>query len=293
MGIEKLFRQLGYVGVSFFFILSGFVISWTTPPNFSIGGFMWRRMLKTYPLPIAVWALSTLLFAGVYTSTQTALLNLTLLSPFSPDPSVYVSVNPPAWSLSCDMVFYMLFPVLAPLVRLIPEHRLGQSILGMVFGMFVVILITTHLVPSEPKSPISPISGTQFRFNYIFRLPRMFEFMAGMIAGRMLMLGRWPRIDLLSSGISLLAAIAISKHLPFLYTFGICFVLPLRAIITECAARHRKGRSPALLRSRMMTWLGEVSFGFYLVQGISIFWVSKQLALQDLFVAGGILAILL
>ncbi|WP_339692141.1 acyltransferase [Celeribacter baekdonensis] len=291
--LEQLFRQLGYVGVSFFFILSGFVITWATPQCFSIRGFMWRRMLKIYPPHVVVWAISLVLFAGVYTSPQTAILNLTLFSTFSTDPTVYVSVNPPSWSLSSDMVFYLLFPVLMPLVRLIPDQRLGQSLLALLIGMLAVILITTYLVPSEPKSPISPISGTQFWFNYIFPLPRMFEFVIGMVAARMLVLGRWPRIDLLSSCVMLIASIAIAKHLPFLYTFGICYILPLTALITECAARDREGRSPVFLTNRLTLWLGQVSFGFYLFQGVSIFWLSKQLGLQDLSVLGGMAAIAL
>ncbi|MEP2785075.1 MAG: acyltransferase [Pseudoruegeria sp.] len=291
--LESLFGQFGYIGVSFFFILSGFVITWATPDRFSVKRFFWRRLMKIYPPHIVVWAISLLLFAGAYTTPQTALLNLTLFHPFSPDPTVYVSVNPPAWSLSSDLFFYILFPFLAPLVRSIPEDWIGRSIGLVVLGMFAVILITTYIVPSEPKSPISPISGAQFWFNYIFPASRMLEFFLGMFGARLLMSGRWRRIDLMSSGLALVASVLIAKQLPFLYTFGICYVLPLLAIITECAALDREGKTPKWLGDALMLWLGRVSFGFYLVQGLSIFWLSKALGLQNLSMAGGIGAILL
>ncbi|PYE80572.1 acyltransferase family protein [Pseudoroseicyclus aestuarii] len=292
-GLETVLRQFGYVGVSFFFILSGFVITWATPEQFPVGRFMWRQVMKIYPPHVVVWAISLVLYAGAYTAPQAALLNLTLLHTFSTDPTVYVSVNPPSWSLSSDMLFYMLFPVLAPLVRYIPVSRLGQSAGLLVLGMLVVILVTTHLVPDQPKSPISPISGTQFWFAYIFPVTRMLEFIVGMVAARTLMAGCWPRIDLLSAGLALVASVLIAKQLPFLYTFGICYVLPLTAIITECAARDRDGRSPLWMDRPVMQWLGRVSFGFYLVQGVSIFWLSGRLGLQDLSVAAGIGAIVL
>jgi peptidoglycan/LPS O-acetylase OafA/YrhL len=292
-GVESFLRQFGYIGVSFFFILSGFVITWATPAGFPVGRFLWRRLMKIYPPHIAVWAVSLLLFAAAYTSPQTALLNLGLLHPFSPDPTVYVSVNPPAWSLSSDLLFYLLFPLLAPAVRCIPDTRLGRSMGLTVLAMFAVILVTTYIVPSEPKSPISPISGAQFWFNYIFPASRMLEFILGMLAARMLIVGRWPRIDMLSLGLALVASVMIAKQLPFLYTFGICYVLPLMAIITECAARDRDGKTPRWLGSRVMLWLGRVSFGFYLVQGVSIFWLAKVSGFQNLSLAGGLGAIAL
>jgi hypothetical protein len=45
---------------------------------------------------------------------------------------------------------------------------------GMVAGMVGVQLITLYLIPSTPKSPITPVSVTQFWFGYIFPVPRMF-----------------------------------------------------------------------------------------------------------------------
>lgn len=293
LGVESFLRQFGYIGVSFFFILSGFVITWATPDRCQVGQFLWRRLMKIYPPHVAVWALSLLLFAGAYTSPQTALLNLGLLHPFSPDPTVYVSVNPPAWSLSSDLLFYMLFPLLAPAVRCIPVARLGRSMGLCVLAMFAVILVTTYIVPSEPKSPISPISGAQFWFNYIFPASRMLEFILGMLAARMLVAGRWPRCDMMTLALVLVASVMIAKQLPFLYTFGICYVLPLMAIITECAARDRDGETPRWLGSPLLLWLGRVSFGFYLVQGVSIFWLAKVTGFQDMSLAGGIGAIAL
>ncbi|WP_368784602.1 acyltransferase family protein [Arthrobacter sp. 4R501] len=50
----------GYTGVSFFFILSGFVLAWSHRPNFRPGRFYWNRVARIWPLHlltmlVAIW----------------------------------------------------------------------------------------------------------------------------------------------------------------------------------------------------------------------------------------------
>lgn len=291
-GFERALRHMGYVGVSFFFILSGFVITWATGESYSIRRFMWRRLLKIYPSHAAMWLLALALFAGAYTSVPTALTNLLLLHPMSPDPGVYVSVNPPSWSLSCDLLFYLLFPAMIPLVRAIPERRLVLAGALAFLGMLVVVQVTQFVIPAEPKSPITPISAMQLWFGYIFPGTRLVEFVLGMIAARIAGAGRWPSIGLLPIFAALAASYALSMRLPFLYSFGICYAIPLVALIATLADKDAKGTTPGVLEGDTMQFLGRVSFGFYLVQGVSIFFVSRWLGGITFGAAGGAAMIL-
>src|ERR1700755_2106401 len=45
----NLVSKAGYVGVGFFFILSGFVLTWTVRPGDSAGQFWRRRFAKVFP----------------------------------------------------------------------------------------------------------------------------------------------------------------------------------------------------------------------------------------------------
>src|SRR4051794_6620867 len=47
-GFDRLFHQAAS-GVSFFFVLSGFVLTWAVRPTDSIGAFLRRRVVRIYP----------------------------------------------------------------------------------------------------------------------------------------------------------------------------------------------------------------------------------------------------
>ena len=42
--------QVGWLGVSFFFILSGFVLMWSYKPSLSFRDFIIRRLIRIWPL---------------------------------------------------------------------------------------------------------------------------------------------------------------------------------------------------------------------------------------------------
>jgi peptidoglycan/LPS O-acetylase OafA/YrhL len=53
-----------------------------------------------------------LLYAAAATPPVIGLANLLLAQAWVPDPNVFLSVNGPSWSLSCELMFYLLFPLL-------------------------------------------------------------------------------------------------------------------------------------------------------------------------------------
>ncbi|GGT64777.1 acyltransferase family protein [Streptomyces purpureus] len=272
------FGKAGYMGVSFFFVLSGFVLAWAAKPGEKVTAFWRRRIMKIFPNHLVVFAAAMILFAGAsVTSVGQWLPNLFLLHTFFPQPAINLSVNPPTWSLGSELLFYMLFPLLIVPIRKIAEKRLWLWSGLMVAGMVGVQLIATYLVPATPKSAITPISDLQFWFGYLFPPGRVFEFVLGILLARIVLAGRWPRAIGIAPSIAL-AVIGYGAALlvPFQYGFVVATIIPVSALIGSVAAADVEGR-PTRLRGRVMVWLGEVSFGFYLVQGVTIFYLRSLL----------------
>lgn len=291
-GFEKAFLNAGYIGVSFFFVLSGFVLAWSARPGQSVASFWRRRMAKIFPNHLVVFALSFVLFAGAaVTSVWHWLPNLLLVHTFFPQPEVNLSMSPPSWSLSSELLFYLLFPFLIGPVNRIRERTLWVWAALAVTGTLAMQVVTTHFVPDTPQSAITPISDMQFWFGYLFPPGRIFEFVLGMLLARIVLAGRWPRA--LGTGWSLVlvaAGYGAGFLVPFQYTFVAATIIPIGVMIAAVAAAEAEGHR-TFLAARPMVWFGEVSFGFYLIQGVTIFFLSSLLD-GATFGAVGALAVL-
>ncbi|CAM5530811.1 acyltransferase family protein [Streptomyces avidinii] len=147
----------------------------------------------------------------------------------------------------------------------------------MVVGMVAVQLISTYVVPDTPKSAITPVSDMQFWFGYLLPLGRVFEFALGILLARVVLAGLWPRrVGFGAALVLTVLGYAAALVAPFQYGFVVATIVPVAALIGATAQADVDGRA-TFLRSRPMVWLGEVSFGFYLVQGVTIFYLRSLL----------------
>ena len=278
-GLSWVFGKAGYVGVSFFFVLSGFVLFWSTKPNERATAFWRRRALKIFPNHLVMFGLAMALFAAAITPARAWLPNVFLLHSFFPQADTYVGVNPPSWTLCSEVLFYSLFPLLARPVRRIAENRLWLWAGIMVAGTFAVALVTQYVVPNTPKSPITPVSVTQFWAGYIFPPSRLFEFVFGMLLARIVVAGRAPRLGLLPAAVLVVVGYAVALFTPFVYGFEAATVVPIGLVIVAFAAADIRGARTGL-RGRLAVWLGEISFGFYICQGVVVFYGRRLLGAQ-------------
>ncbi|MER6694099.1 acyltransferase family protein [Streptomyces minutiscleroticus] len=269
------FGSCGYIGVSFFFVLSGFVLTWSHRPQDTAPRFWRRRLLKIFPNHLVTWVLAMILFAGAYTPVESWLPNLFLLHSFLSDPQTFSGVNPPAWSLCCELLFYALFPLLIRPVLRIPERLLWWGAGAAVAGIVVMDLIGRYLVADTPRVPQLPLSFTQMWFSYAFPPPRMFEFVLGMVLARMALSGRLPRIRPVWVAALAVAGYAAALTVPAPFSFTLATIVPIAAIICSLTTADLSDRR-TLLSSRPAVWLGEISFAFYLVQGITLFYVRER-----------------
>jgi peptidoglycan/LPS O-acetylase OafA/YrhL len=274
--LSWVFSKAGYVGVSFFFVLSGFVLYWSTRPNEPATAFWRRRALKIFPNHLVLFGLAMALFAASITPVRAWLPNIFLLHSFFPQADTYVGVNPPSWTLCCELLFYLLFPLIVVPIRRIAENRLWLWASVMVAGTLAVALLTQYVVPSTPKSPITPVSVTQFWIGYIFPPSRLFEFVFGMVLARMVIAGKAPRIRPLAAACLVVIGYAGALLAPFVYGFEAITVVPIGLIIVAFASADTRGER-TWLRGRTAVWLGEISFGFYICQGVIVFYGRRLL----------------
>jgi peptidoglycan/LPS O-acetylase OafA/YrhL len=269
--LATIFGQSAFMGVSFFFILSGFVLTWSTPPGDGVFAFWRRRLLKIFPNHVVMWVACLVLFAAAYTPFVAWLPSLFLVQSFFPVLTIFTAVNPPAWSLCCELLFYMLFPLLIIPIRRLARNRLWLGALGAVAGIVAVDLFTVFVLPDAPLFPGLRLSFPQQWFSYTFPPARLFEFILGMMLARIVQERLWPNIGKLP--IFALAALGYLGTIvaPPPYSFGLVTAVPLSAVICAVATADLRG-ARTFLHSPVMIWLGNISFGFYLCQAVVIWW---------------------
>ncbi|MFH0246258.1 acyltransferase family protein [Streptomyces sp. HK10] len=259
------FFGTGTIGVSCFFILSGFVLAWTyCPETDTVSRFWRRRFAKIYPVYFVLTVLAFFMFAGMgrTPSGTNVVLHLTLLQSWTPDQSLYFGLNPVTWSLSCEAFFYAILPLLFVALRRLPASALYATVAAAVAGAFVLPYTLGELVdlpyPAEEIISTGPVGGPfPYWFTYVLPAFRALEFAAGVCAALLVRRGQWRGP-------------------------GVPFVLLIAALAT---ADVRGTWSP--LRGRVMRFLGEISYCLYVFQLLLLAVVSG--ALRPALAAAGVL----
>jgi peptidoglycan/LPS O-acetylase OafA/YrhL len=136
------------ISVSLFFILSGFVLTWTWGERSPVR-FWQDRAARLLPVYVFAWLLTLAgrSFARYPDESDLHLIaSLLLVQAWLPDPSLAMAVNPPGWSLSCEIAFYLMLPVVAARAVLwTPKARLWA--LGIVAGWLTVGTVLTLAHP--------------------------------------------------------------------------------------------------------------------------------------------------
>ncbi|MEY9947539.1 acyltransferase family protein [Kitasatospora sp. GAS1066B] len=276
-GYRRLFSNAGWAGVSFFFILSGFVLTWSARPGDRPRHFWRRRFFKIYPNHLVTWALALVLLTGAATQWWQAVPNLLLVHAWVPVFSVFLGVNPPSWSLACELFFYLCFPLFLHWIKRIPRENLWRWAIGTAAAVIAVPTLAYLLLPGNPPMPEgSPASVWQYWSVYMLPPVRALDFVLGMLMARIVLTGVRFGVKPLPAAVACVAAYALSLYIPWLYALDAVFVIPMALLIPAIAITDVSDR-PSPLRSRPMVWLGEVSFAFYMVHLILLNVVRKLL----------------
>ncbi|SDP69509.1 Peptidoglycan/LPS O-acetylase OafA/YrhL, contains acyltransferase and SGNH-hydrolase domains [Klenkia soli] len=241
--------EVGYVGVAFFFVLSGFVLAWGTEPGLAAPTFWRRRFARIWPSHLVMVGVAAVVpVVQTQRSLADAGWNVLLLQGWSTGPTAF-SMNSVAWSLSCEAFFYALFPLLVRLARRCPGWLQWS-----VAGVGLLLAVAAGVV----------VSGYAYHMP-IFRLP---EFVLGVVAGLAVRDGWRPRVPTWAIMPAVLVGLAVSLHVPDPVPDAPMAVLFL-GVVLWAHDRDLRGL-PGWLRSRAMVFAGEASFALYLVHELVI-----------------------
>ncbi|MFF8313459.1 acyltransferase family protein [Streptomyces lydicus] len=259
----------GYVAVSFFFVLSGFVITWSYRPTDTPRKFWRRRFFRVFPNHLATYVLALVLITSVGLSVGLlpSVTQLFLVQSWVPDPAFTDTGNSVSWSLAVDVVFYALFPVLLVLVNKIAPARLWYWVGAAVVGVAAVPAIALTALPDTPQMPLGGVSVSQYWFAYFFPLFRLLECLLGMLMARIVLSGKWIRLPVLPAALLVVAAYWAAQQVPYLFRLSAVTVLPVALLTAACAVADADGRGTPF-SGKVMVWFGELSFAFYLLHNL-------------------------
>ncbi|WP_283134445.1 acyltransferase family protein [Rhizohabitans arisaemae] len=270
-----------FLGVSYFFILSGFLLTWTARVG-ERPTVMWRRrFFRIFPNHIAVFILmaAIILIAGETIHLPQALANLFLVQTWIPDPTfIYYQVNAPTWSLAGDVFCYAAFPALFVVVRKIKASRLWYWLGGLCLLSLSMPLISAALFAGRPTSPMFVGSSwEQMWLLYYFPPTRLIEFTVGMLVARIVQNGDWIRLHILPALALVGVAYALVFVLPSTFSLSALYTAPLALLVGAAVTADRNGRR-TFFNNRVLVKLGDLSYAFYILQIPMVFGVHALLS---------------
>jgi len=259
-------------GVSYFFLLSGFVmiLAYGRDNWISFGTYIRKRFARIYP----VYLLAIMLFLayevtyGQEIDPKGLWLNLLLLQSWVP--GWVLSINSPGWSLSVEFFFYLLFPLL---FNHFYKGKPFNILLVFILILFAISQAAFHLfLHSSYFFSHLPLSH---EFAFYFPAMHLNEFLVGNLAGIFfLRYGKsnnfgWDLLLLLFClGVVLKINTGVNYHNGMLAVFFIPMI-----ILLACD----NGRISRAFRWKPFVFLGEISYGVYILQFPVIHWSEKAL----------------
>jgi peptidoglycan/LPS O-acetylase OafA/YrhL len=263
----------GPQAVTFFFVLSGFILAYVysgqtatgTKPISALS--FWRarlaRILPAYILALFL-ALPDFAHDALVSNTislgyfQVGLVMVPLLMQ-SFYPTVATAWNAPAWSLSVEMAFYFVFPVLLQLTK-----RIQPTVLLVLSYSLIVALQPLHELFRPDYSPEDDPAWNFYWFSPIFHLSTFFF---GFALGRFYLFGRQfsSRTStvlifigfvtiLIITGCRTVLPIGVSSNPVLVFLFGMLIL-----------GGARPGRILIPMSGRTMVLLGEASYAIYIL----------------------------
>jgi peptidoglycan/LPS O-acetylase OafA/YrhL len=252
----------GYLAVDLFFVLSGFVMAHVYGSSFlngqfRYGEFLWHRLARIYPLYITM----TLAFLALEIAKTwhagfgpyTLVSNLVMMQVLGNWPSI----DPPAWSVSAEMVAYLLFPLIALLC--LASSRVTALLLAsaaLVSILTLVLSASHHYIGSDiAKGPLDLF------FAPFTAIRCLVGFTLGQVVWRF---HKQPAVMSLTSRSSVQIAVASLALIALTRPGSDFLVYGLIVLLILCLGTDR-GAVSHFFASRPLHFLGTISFAIYLV----------------------------
>lgn len=290
-GWTRQISSIGYVGVSFFFVLSGFILVYTYAGRHVSAAEFWRArfariypaylfsllftapfffyvalMIKPAPIPFLIWPQNHLI--------TSSLLVVSLLQSWVPGAAL--AWNPPAWSLSDETLFYFLFPAL---VVWLATRKSSRWIQIAVLCWAASLAFTLIYVGLRPDGASFVDDNSYFtwlnvlKFNPLVRFP---EFLLGACCGFIFLRGgvhrKWATTMVAGGLVYFAGIVAIAPRIPYPLLHDAALTPAFVAIIYGLALRPSWSR---VLDVKPLVLLGEASYSFYLLHSNLLGWIFQ------------------
>lgn len=264
----------GPVAVSYFYVLSGFIMAIayyrpTAQRPLNTRRYWWARVARIYPVYLlALLLMMAAKWQGTGSDPLTAGLSVSMLQAWVP--GYPLTLNAPGWSLSVEAFFYLSFPLL---VMLAQRHHLHQLAIGAGICWLLTQVIHTVLLNSGHYIPMGLLHDAIY-YNPLMHLN---TFIIGFVAGAWLQEGRLQALaspTLNNRGLVLVSLLTIGLLVirpPLMAQTGIHFdytnglIAPLFLLFIVLLALNT-GRLSTVLQQRWLVLLGEASFSLYILQ---------------------------
>ena len=292
----KQLASIGYCGVSFFFVLSGFILVYTYEGrSTSLREFWQARFARIYPALAFCLLINAPLFFycclkmrahdpkffvtewGWVASHMwlSAGLSVTLLESWIPQAAL--AWNMPNWSLSVEAGFYLMFPFLLPRLMRLSRRQLAALVPA---GWLLGLACTLAYIHFHPDGALEVTSRTfepwinAIKYHPLMRLP---EFVMGMVSGLLFLRNdhnrkwAWP---LVFAGLAAIGAVVVLSPWIHYLVIHTALLAPAFAVLIYGVALRPAG--VGVIENRVMEELGEASYPFYLLHTmvISMFFMN-------------------
>lgn len=281
------FEAINYSNaVSFFYVLSGFILAYTYKSMEVRSGyrkFLIARFARVWPLH-AVMAFVCLFIFGPnifleygrpYTSVFVT--NIMLLQSWIPISKYYFSYNAVSWSISTEFAFYFFFPFFIFMARKYGRWLLLAPVAIPILIALICVILKLPLYEQDGKVSSSALL-------YVNPLSRLIEFTFGIFAWTFyskINPVRWPTWKSNALEFSSLALLALSLILAkelwlslkytnfsaFGYWYAIAGSFVFFGLVVFVFALQ-KGVISSFLSKRFFVYLGEISFSIYMVHQV-------------------------
>jgi peptidoglycan/LPS O-acetylase OafA/YrhL len=273
---------LGELGVTLFFVLSGYLITGILlsaaekigdgPRTAVIRSFVARRALRIFPIYYLLIGVSWFLSAGSFgASTKWHMLFLTNFEVYHGQAFPHAGGH--LWTLSVEEQFYLIWPWL---VLYVPRHYLMRVLLGI---LAITILVRFYMLPVPPAED----------FSFVLPLPAFDALVVGAILALVSPDKRkLQRFILVCKYVAVPIFIAtLALQIPGIFPIALSFVF---AMIIALAASGFGGLAGQILSSRPLISIGTISYGLYLYQlcvPLTLHWAGVNGWLPEAFKEGG------
>lgn len=257
----------GYIGVSFFFILSGFVLSYNYHDKILAGEikfsqFGLARFARIYPLHLLTLLVAVpLSFSADFINwIEKFILNLFLLQSFIPSDKIYFYFNSVSWSISDEWFFYLLFPFMIYLLHI----RKSLKLVPLLLLCIPILLLLVHENLHEKLFYISPL----FRLGdfvigillyKVYRKRKSIEYLNDK---------RTATIAEIASIATLSVFVIFHNQIPQGFRYS-CYYWPPMVLMIYIFS-YSNGVLSNILSNKALVYLGEISFGFYMIHMLVI-----------------------